>query len=77
MNSRNPTINDRTLEQSLMRAEKTREELPLVAQVWPSDWDVCILADEVYKLRGQNEILRKRLNPPQREKTEHERNEHK
>lgn len=49
----NPTIKDRTVIQALAHAEKKREELPMVVQVWPSDWDLCVLADEVYRLRQQ------------------------
>ena len=47
----NATINDRTLEQALARAEKVEQELPKIVQVVPSDWDIVILAKEVKRLK--------------------------
>ena len=41
----------RTLEEALAHAEKNCEELPQVVQVWPSDWDIVLLSDEVQRLR--------------------------
>jgi hypothetical protein len=56
---KNPTIKDRNVVEALAHAEKKRMELPLVVQVWPSDWDLCVLADEVYRLRRRVEELEK------------------
>ena len=47
----NATINDRTLEQALARADKVEQELPKIVQVVPSDWDIVILAKEVRRLK--------------------------
>jgi hypothetical protein len=47
----NATINDRTLEQALARADKVEQELTKIVQVVPSDWDVVILAKEVKRLK--------------------------
>lgn len=49
----NPTIKDRTVKQALEHAEKKREELPYIIQVYGYDWDLCVLADEVYRLQGE------------------------
>lgn len=57
----NPTIKDRTIYQALGHAEQNRFELPLVAQVWPSDWDLCVLADEIYRLRTTIRTLEDKL----------------
>ena len=43
----------RTVRQALDRAEKLRKELPSIAQVNASDWDLILLADHItllYKL---------------------------
>jgi hypothetical protein len=47
----NATINDRTLEQALARADKVEQELPKIVQVVPSDWDMVILAKEIRRLK--------------------------
>lgn len=46
----------RSVTDAVLRAEKDRKELPLVVQVYPSDWDRVILADELYRL---NRLLKK------------------
>lgn len=46
----NNTIADRTLKQALDHAAKTEQELPQIVQVYPSDWDIVILANEVKRL---------------------------
>lgn len=42
---------ERSVEEALHRAEQSRESLPHVVQVWAEEWDIVILADEIYKLR--------------------------
>ena len=37
----------RKLEDSLIRAEKDKEELPQIVQVFPSDYDRIIMAEEI------------------------------
>jgi len=46
-----PSPNERTIEDALWLAEKKRLELPQVVQVYATDWDPVILADEIYRLR--------------------------
>ena len=41
----------RTLEQSLKNAERLREEIPQLIQPEPTEYDMILLADEVYKMR--------------------------
>lgn len=53
-----PLPNERTIEDALWLAEKKREELPMVVQVYARDWDPIILADEVYRLRKELETLK-------------------
>ncbi len=53
---RKPLPNERTIEDALRSAEQKRKELPLVVQVYASDWDTIVLADEIYRLR---QLLRK------------------
>ncbi len=66
----NPTIESRTVKQALAHAEQTREELPYVVQVYPTDWDLCVLADEVYRLRKllseatKSKVILKKPTPP-------------
>lgn len=55
----NPTIDSRTVDEALAHAEQKREELPQIVQVYPSDWDLCVLADEVYRLRKRLKELTK------------------
>jgi hypothetical protein len=47
----NPCIKDRTLKQALDRAEIKKSEMSQICQLYPSDWDTIILANEVIKLR--------------------------
>jgi hypothetical protein len=47
----NPCIKERTLKQALDRAEIKKTEMSQICQLYPSDWDTIILANEVIKLR--------------------------
>jgi hypothetical protein len=47
----NPKLEDRTVHQALAHAEDSRELLPRIVQVSPYDWDIVVLADEIYRLR--------------------------
>jgi len=42
----------RTLEQAIQAAAKLKEELPHIAQVYPSDYDKIIMAAEIERLRA-------------------------
>jgi len=46
----------RKLEDSLIRAEKDKEELPQIVQVVPSDYDRIIMAEEIKRLRSLVDI---------------------
>lgn len=52
MLSKYPTIQD-----ALERAERRAQELPHVAQVNESDWDVVVLANEVKRLKRELQRL--------------------
>lgn len=46
-----PPPSVRSVEDALKRAKRKRQDLPLVVQVFASDWDLVILADEIKRLR--------------------------
>lgn len=46
-------MSERTLEQALAHAEKTRIEIPQLVQPEPSAYDLVLLADEVLRLRAE------------------------
>ena len=45
-----PTAAERNVDDAMYRAERDKQELPRVVQVYPHDWDRVILADEIYRL---------------------------
>lgn len=49
--AKNPTIKDCTLDMALGYAKRKEEELPQIIQVYPTDWAVVVLANEVKRLR--------------------------
>ena len=49
--NKKPPNKVRSVNDALVLAELKRSELPDIVQVYASDWDRIILADEIYRLR--------------------------
>ena len=48
-----PPRNIRSVDDALKDAERQRNELPHVVQVYARDWDKVILADEIKRIRDK------------------------
>lgn len=51
-----PLPEERSVEESMKRAEWLGSVLPKANQVHAADWDIVILADEIKRLRGMIDI---------------------
>lgn len=56
---RKPPPDVRSVSDALRSADQRRRDLPRIVQVYASDWDEVILADEVDRLRRELDAAKK------------------